>query len=336
MPTAKVREKAWFSAPVISSNSGGADCCRSDVATRPLIAVARSAATSANPWKTAAGSDPVRRASAMPPVNARGAASIASACTATFRTRVCGSAICRGSGCSAIVASPARFAAISASPPFFSSVMPARLARRQLPRDGSFRTKAGAMFDNDDEKVDRRIRRTRDRLGDALLELVKEKGFDAVTVQDVLDRAQVGRSTFYEHYRDKDDLFFSDLEQFLESMGSVIDRSGEQSRRVMPVRELFSHIAGARQLYDAMVASGRIDDFTALAEGCFARAIEARLQKLAPGLDEPRLRAVALSGALLSLLRQWLPRATERSPEREVHLVSAGIADGAAIIESED
>src|SRR2546430_13862143 len=103
------------------------------------------------------------------------------------------------------------------------------------------------MFDND-KKVDRRIRRTRDRLGDALLELVKEKGFDAVTVQEVLDRAQVGRSTFYAHYRDKDDLFFSDLEEFLEAMGSLIDRSGEQSRRGVPVRALFSHTAAARPL----------------------------------------------------------------------------------------
>ncbi|TMA73517.1 MAG: helix-turn-helix transcriptional regulator [Deltaproteobacteria bacterium] len=51
------------------------------------------------------------------------------------------------------------------------------------------------MFDND-KGVDRRIRRTRDRLGDALIELLKEKGFDAFTVQDVLDRAQVARSTF--------------------------------------------------------------------------------------------------------------------------------------------
>jgi len=166
-----------------------------------------------------------------------------------------------------------------------------------------------------DANIDRRIRRTRDRLGDALIALLKDKGFDAITVQDILDRARVGRSTFYVHYRDKDDLFLSDLEEFFESMGSFIERSGERSRRVMPVRELFSHIADSRTLYEAMVASGRIDDCLALAEGCFARAIEARLRALAPDMDQPRLRAIALSGALLSLLRQWLPRANERGAE---------------------
>jgi AcrR family transcriptional regulator len=170
------------------------------------------------------------------------------------------------------------------------------------------------MFDND-ERVDRRIRRTRDRLGDALIELLKDKGFDAFTVQDVLDRAQVARSTFYAHYRGKEDLFLSDLEEFFEAMGSLIERSRERSRRVMAVRELFSHIADSRKLYDAMVASGRIDDYFALAQGCFARGIEARLRVLAPDADEPRLRATALSGALLSLLRQWLQRANERSAD---------------------
>src|SRR5438445_130905 len=56
-------------------------------------------------------------------------------------------------------------------------------------------------------KVDRRILRTRDTLGDALVELMQEKAFDEITVQEVLDRAGVGRSTFYAHYRDKENLF---------------------------------------------------------------------------------------------------------------------------------
>ena len=63
-------------------------------------------------------------------------------------------------------------------------------------------------------KIDRRVRRTRDLLGDALVALMQEKPFETITVQHVLDRARIGRSTFYTHYRSKDDLFLSDLEDF--------------------------------------------------------------------------------------------------------------------------
>ena len=54
-----------------------------------------------------------------------------------------------------------------------------------------------------------RIRRTHERLGMALLELILERPIDKVTVQQVLDRAKVGRSTFYLHFRDKNDLLLS-------------------------------------------------------------------------------------------------------------------------------
>src|SRR5258707_301232 len=64
------------------------------------------------------------------------------------------------------------------------------------------------------EPADRRVRRTRRALREALVALIVERGYEKVTVQDVLDRADIGRSTFYAHYRDKDDLFgscFDDL-----------------------------------------------------------------------------------------------------------------------------
>jgi len=57
------------------------------------------------------------------------------------------------------------------------------------------------------KKADRRTNRTRRSLSTALVDLVKEKRFDDITVQNVIDRADVGRSTFYSHFRDKDDLF---------------------------------------------------------------------------------------------------------------------------------
>lgn len=56
---------------------------------------------------------------------------------------------------------------------------------------------------------DRRVQRTRHLLQDAFVELVLEKGYANVTIQDILDRANVGRSTFYMHYRDKEDLLAS-------------------------------------------------------------------------------------------------------------------------------
>src|SRR5437868_2657521 len=152
-------------------------------------------------------------------------------------------------------------------------------------------------------KIDPRVLRTRDRLGDALVALMQEKPFDAITVQEVLDRAGVSRSTFYVHYRDKDDLFFSDADEFLESMAMMLSRRKEKSERVAPVREFFAHVAQGQQLYTALVESGRIHDFLELAQGHFARGIERRLMELprADGMASASRAPVAqaLAGALL-------------------------------------
>src|SRR5882757_9174805 len=83
-------------------------------------------------------------------------------------------------------------------------------------------------------KPDERIRRTHERLGSALVTLIQEKPIDEVTVQEVLDRASVGRSTFYLHFRDKDDLLLSQFERFLEMMSTALIVRKEESRRVVP------------------------------------------------------------------------------------------------------
>lgn len=128
-------------------------------------------------------------------------------------------------------------------------------------------------------KTDRRILRTRDTLGDALVALMHGKSFDEITVQDVLDRAGVGRSTFYVHYRDKDDLFLSDVEDFLEQVSGALKRQNASPKRLLPVREFFTHIRDAREFYAALVRSGKVNDVWALARGIFARSIEERLRR---------------------------------------------------------
>jgi AcrR family transcriptional regulator len=166
--------------------------------------------------------------------------------------------------------------------------------------------------------MDRRARRTRDALGDALIDLMQERSFKSITVQDVLDRAEVGRSTFYTHYRDKDDLFLSDVEDFWEAISTMLDRSGEVSKRVAPVCELFIHVAEAKVFRDALVASGKVHDVMELGQGQFARAIEQRLMKLSEGkgTSPGQFAAVshALAGALFSSLSWWIDRGMPISP----------------------
>lgn len=169
------------------------------------------------------------------------------------------------------------------------------------------------------KKPDLRVRRTRTALGTALLELIQQKPVNDVTVQDVLDRSGVGRSTFYLHFRDKDDLLISQLEMFLELMSTALSVRGDKSDRVVPVEEMFAHIGNQNQLYRVLADSGHLKDFWDLAEGYFARGIEQRLNESGrlKNLSQRELaaRAAALSGSLLSLLRWWLDRGEKETPQ---------------------
>jgi len=168
---------------------------------------------------------------------------------------------------------------------------------------------------------DQRVRRTHQRLRLALLTLIQERPIGDVTVQDVLDRALVGRSTFYLHFRGKDDLLLSQFELFLEMMSTALSVRKEKSHRLAPVVEMFAHIGEQQKLVRALRDCGRLKDFFELAEGYFARGIAQRLteSKRFPNLPQRDLdaRAHALAGSLLSLLRWWLDRGA-KEPAQEM------------------
>ena len=166
-------------------------------------------------------------------------------------------------------------------------------------------------------KTDRRILRTRDALGDALVALMHEKNFDQITVQQVLDRAGVGRATFYAHYRDKEDLFMSDVEEFFTMASSVLKRHNVNTKRLAPVRELFSHLRDVKEFYMALVASGKANDVRELGRGIFARSIDERLE--AAGVQMHPLQrsaqAHALAGSMFSLLDWWIDKGMKSDPQ---------------------
>jgi len=167
--------------------------------------------------------------------------------------------------------------------------------------------------------VDRRVSRTRNALGDALIALLQETPFEQITVQQILDRAKISRSTFYAHYRDKDDLFLSDVEEFMELMSTQLLRRAEKSNRVAPVCELFAHVSEMRSLHTALTAANKLTDLLELGEGHFARAINRRLTEFPLTRAMPAQQRVAMShafaGALFSLMSWWLGQPKPASPE---------------------
>lgn len=159
-------------------------------------------------------------------------------------------------------------------------------------------------------KKDSRIRRTHQRLGMALIELIVDNPMDSITVQEILDRACVGRSTFYLHFSDKNDLLLSQLEMFLETMSTTLTVKKEASLRLAPVTEMFEHVGGQNKIYRALAESGRLHDFFDLAQGYFARGIEQRLietkHEASASPTERAVLAIGLAGCLLSLFRWWI------------------------------
>ena len=108
-----------------------------------------------------------------------------------------------------------------------------------------------------EKKEDRRIGRTRRLMHEALMALVVEKGYESITVQDILDRADVGRSTFYAHYRDKDELLLSSFEHlrtlFEEQQQAILaSRHTGKEPEVNLILELFRHIGEHHKLYKAI------------------------------------------------------------------------------------
>lgn len=157
---------------------------------------------------------------------------------------------------------------------------------------------------------DPRTARTRSALGAALMELITERPFESITVQDVLDRAHVGRSTFYVHYDGKNDLFASDVDRFWTWFADFIAKGS--SDRVVPLRELLDHVDEAGDFPRALRAAGKHAAVLASGRIHIANAIEQRLSRSPRARDIPRnhLRAIALAhaGGVLALVEWWPDR----------------------------
>lgn len=147
-----------------------------------------------------------------------------------------------------------------------------------------------------------------------MVSLVHEKGYHGFTVSELLERAEVGRSTFYNHYRGKDDLL---LRSFAD-MIRMLDGCLEGRERLFAVRELFTHVGESLAFHHALGRARMLERLYGAGVDCASGLIQGHLAPPAGDAREappPELRARALAGALFALLRWWVESGRPIAPE---------------------
>ncbi len=173
--------------------------------------------------------------------------------------------------------------------------------------------------------IDRRVARTRAMLQQAHLSLILEKGYEATTVEDICDAANVGRSTFYAHYTSKDDLRRSGLEHLRKQL---VDRQKEALATPGDIKDrslgfsltMFEHAKDHIDLYRALIG-GRGG---AIALGTIRQILSDLVRnELAASVDKKSADAISrelvvqyVVGAFMAVMTWWLDGGAKLPPRR--------------------
>lgn len=167
---------------------------------------------------------------------------------------------------------------------------------------------------------DRRVQRTRKLLLDALMDLILEKGYESITVQDIIDRANVGRSTFYAHFPDKQQLLLSAVEEheFLFDQQRVA-QTGPGERMLSFSLPICQHAAENQRIFQVMFGK---QSWAVLQEhvlrtlaGVVRRELTALVPRNGATTVPPEAVVQYTVSSFMALLLWWLEQKTPCSPE---------------------
>jgi AcrR family transcriptional regulator len=170
------------------------------------------------------------------------------------------------------------------------------------------------MTHKPEQSEDPRVQRTRKLIQEAFIALTVERGFAAVTVRDITERAMINRSTFYRYYLDKYDLLDAFANQVLgDEAAADGEEAGEHPGPVRLLRRVRQHA----DFYRVMLGTKGDPYFADL----FRQNTEKRFRSWLQGNDDPnappldlRVRYVAYAG--VGAILWWLEQAPETSPEQ--------------------
>lgn len=180
---------------------------------------------------------------------------------------------------------------------------------------------------------DLRAVRTRDELASALIALMHEKGFDDITVQEICERAQVGRSTFYAHFQDKDELFIRHTVVFGRALGGQLAWDAPLESYRLPVRGLFEHVRLMKPLFDSLARARKTEFILKVWHNNIAEVFEQRVLAVRIGVSTTAripamILAQQLAGTLMTLMVWWMDHhypLSEHEMEKQFQRLIAGL-----------
>ncbi|MBW8886187.1 MAG: TetR/AcrR family transcriptional regulator [Fibrobacteres bacterium] len=184
--------------------------------------------------------------------------------------------------------------------------------------------------------VDRRIQKTKQVLSESLIALILEKGYEHVTIQDVIDKANVGRSTFYSHYENKDQLLMEGHRNLGVVLIEEMDADGKAADPAIGFLPLFSHAGQNLNLAKAMLGKMSGDIFTGHLKNHLSEVLRERYRHRFGKTKQEKLwlkyHAAAAAAALMAFLISWveddLPFTAEAMAEKCAAAVSAIFGQG--------
>jgi AcrR family transcriptional regulator len=173
--------------------------------------------------------------------------------------------------------------------------------------------------------IDRRVARTRAALQHAHISLILKKGYDAITVDDICNAANVGRSTFYAHYTSKDDLRRSGLEHLRKEL---VDRQKDALAKSGNIRDrslgfslaMFEHARDHIDLYKALVG-GRggaiaLGTIRQILSDLIRNELVATADKKSADVIPRELAVQYVVGSFMAVMTWWLDGGAKLPPQR--------------------
>jgi AcrR family transcriptional regulator len=167
---------------------------------------------------------------------------------------------------------------------------------------------------------DRRVRRTRRAIIDAFLSLVEEKGYEKTTVLGILTRADIGRSTFYAHYRDKEAVLLASFDEMEKELRARIDArapAGNSIDIALPATLVFEHAYRYRPVVRALCGKQAGDTVMRYLHRLIAEPLAQHFgaQHATSGSDPPtEVVAEFYATAAIGLLTWWIDHDFCRGP----------------------